>query len=76
MTEIEKGTMKTIAAALPHMTDYDRGSFVGFARGLLSAQQQKEAQSDISDDAEPDNAPDAEEPSGDQEPGPEDNSNN
>lgn len=57
MTEIEKGAMKTIAEAMPHMTEYDRGSFVGFARGLLSAQQQrKEAEDDIPDESGRENA--------------------
>ena len=65
MTAKEKGAMETIEEAMSHMSDYDRGSFVGFARGLLSAQKQKEAQRDVSDDAEPDNASSPEESAGD-----------
>lgn len=64
MTEIEKGALNTIAQAMPHMTEYDRGTFVGFAKGLLSAQEQrrKEAeQNDLLDDAGPENTAESEE---------------
>ena len=64
MSEYEKGVMLTIDKAMQHMTEYDRGSFVGFARGVLAAQEQrrKEAeQNDLRDDAGPENTAESEE---------------
>lgn len=64
MSEYEKGVMLTIDKAMQHMTEYDRGYFIGFAEALVSAQEQrrKEAeQNDLLDDAGPENTAESEE---------------
>ena len=61
MSDYEKGAMVTIDQAMKHMTEYDRGYFVGFAKALLSAQQQrKKAEDDIPDEPGRENAPESE----------------
>ena len=55
---------ETIETAIPYMSEYDKGYFLGYAQGLLSAQEQrrKEAeQNDLCDDAGPENTAESEE---------------
>lgn len=53
MSEKEKNILETIAAAIPKMSDFDKGYLLGKAEGAVSARKNKERK-----DKEPDQTED------------------